>query len=336
LSRVAPRPGRHLGARELSHILLLILLAIPFLIPIPESLRRNLLTGTLGNLVHIPLFVIIMLLLHQRGPTAGRLLLTALLAAAVGGAIEGAQDLVGRSARYQDWLLDLHGIALASAWVLWRRRHRPLRLALLILLFLGVPARLALLPAGLAARKEARQRFPLLADFEQAHPYRLWSEVHDGRLAIVPEPDGSGHLLRLAVHSDDPYPGAHLVGFPPDWRDYRQLRWRARLAAAGPESTLFAVRLEDWHGYREGIWASRVFTARPAWREYSAPLREFSPRPDGARPLELSDVSALVFHLVRPDSSAVLLLDDVRLTDGSGEPADGRATGDVNRRATSP
>ena len=54
-------------------VVFLVLLLIPFFVPIPRSLRYNPIVGHFGDQLHIPLLGGIYLMLYWKGPLRGRL-----------------------------------------------------------------------------------------------------------------------------------------------------------------------------------------------------------------------------------------------------------------------
>jgi VanZ family protein len=294
-------------------LLLLILLLVPFLVPIPEVLERRHLLRALGHQLHVPLILGLTLLLHRRGPLAGRLLLAAAVAAAAGGAVEIVQQFCGRHARLRDFGLDLIGVGLAVAWELWRlRRSRPALIAGLLLL-LSVPAQLASLPTQLAAERAAEGRFPRLADFETRDQRHLWGESHEGGLGFGPPAGGGeGRVLRLRAPAGATYPGVIMRGFPADWSAYATLEGRARLVEGAGDSLPLVVRLDDWHGYRQGAWAARRIYVTRHWQPFHLPLTTLKEHPPGWK-LNRQDVYSLVFYSPDPVATAVVELDDLQL-----------------------
>ncbi len=294
-------------------LLLLFLLLMPFLVPIPEALERRHLVRALGHQLHVPLILGLTLLLHRRGPLAGRLLLACVAAAAAGGAVEIVQQFCGRHARLRDFGLDLIGVGLAATWELWRlHRSRP-ALVLGLLLLLAVPAQLASLPAQLAAERAARDRFPSLGDFETRDQRHLWGESYEGSFGLArPAGGGEGRVLRVRAPASASYPGVVMRGFPADWSAYTSLEGRARMVEGAGDSLLLMVWLDDYHGYREGAWVTDRIHVSRNWRHFRVLLKEMEEHPPG-RELDRRDVYSLVFYLPQPKVAAVIELDDLRL-----------------------
>ncbi|MFH1843460.1 MAG: hypothetical protein ABIF77_09660 [bacterium] len=301
------------GSRSLWWLwgLLFLLLLVPFVLPIPLLLERNYVLRSLGNQLHVVLFLAIVLLLHRRGPLAGRLVAVAVVTLGLGGLVELVQELCGRHARLRDFGLDALGVALAGCWIQWRavRSRRTIWLGICCLLL--VVFQLHHLPFWLVARQQAAARFPLLFDGETRFESRLWGESYDSR--VERSGDGSGgHVLRLAGEPPSVYPGIDCRGFPADWSPYRRLSWRARAVTDGADSVRYIVRLDDYRGHLEGVWLARRYLAGSEWRQFSLDLH--SQRTNtGTRGLYLDDVYALLFCLPAPLAPTAIELDDIRL-----------------------
>ena len=127
----AVRPPRFLTDPRFGLALLLVLI-VPFLVPIPMELRRHPIIGPLGNQVHVVLMGVFTLLFYWWGPLRGRLLGSALATAGLGVAIEIVQMPLGRSAAVFDVVLDLVGVAIICGWVIWRGHGRRAGLVLAV------------------------------------------------------------------------------------------------------------------------------------------------------------------------------------------------------------
>jgi hypothetical protein len=293
-------------------LLALGLLLTPFFLPIPVGLRRHPAFGAMGDRVHIPLLFAITLLLHWRGPLAGRILGSATAAMVIGAAIEVSQVYVGRSALLADWLLDLFGIGMAVSWLLYRR-HRDLRHLLPgLLLVVAAILQLRALPGVVAARRNAQRSFPMLADFESRWADRLWFETYDSHWSLMPSDVAHGTVLRLQGGPPSRWPGVNMRWFPPDWSSYRWLVFEARTVAPTAGEAEFAVRLDDWHARKDKDWFATSLVAEPDWRTFAIDLAA-ARTAHLERPLQLDDMDLLLFFFSRPTEPLALEIDNVRL-----------------------
>lgn len=291
---------------------------IPFFVPIPPTLRRNPIISPLGDQLHIVLLAGVMLFLYWRGPLAGRLWRSALVAAVIGGAIEFIQIPFGRHAAWQDFVADLLGIGLVLGYILWRGHERRVGLGLVVVLLLCIPVRLYRMPFVAAAAFHAHDLFPVLADLEGPHDHWLWG-ANDASVDLVARdhtPDGPGHVVRLSGRPPTPWPGAVMHHFPQDWSGYTELLLDVRLAEGPADTQRFSVRCDDFIGQREHTWIYTPFTASRDWQTFRFPLVD-RPVTDGAtesdRLFDRSDVGRLLIYLPRPKAHAVLEIDNVRL-----------------------
>ena len=313
----APRdpawPPPRLLARWQSWLVVMTVLVVPFFVPIPIGLRRNVLIATLGDRLHIVLPAGITLLLYWKGPLRGRLLAAAAAAAAAGGAIELLQELVGRTALLHDWLLDLMGIGMVVGWVWYRGHGRREGLVVVAALVITALAQLWSLPLTMAAAAEARARFPVIADFESRLADQLWNGNYDAELRVAAGAAASGRAgLRITAAPSAAWPGANMRRFPHDWSGYRTLELKVRHANAGPDSVRFGIRLDDFQTLHDHDWIDRGYWATRQWRTVSIDFADRLTRWSG-RPFDATDVDVLVVFLATPTDSVTLEIDDVRL-----------------------
>jgi hypothetical protein len=296
--------------RPRAWLALLVLLLVPFLVPVPMVLRRDLLIATLGDRLHVVLLAALTLLLYWRGPLAGHLARSAIAAVLVGGAVEFLQLLVGRAALWHDFQLDLVGVALAVGLVLWRGHGRRAGLLLVLATVALTAWELRNLPARKLAVDELHDRFPVLSDFAGPRPLTLWMEHEDAEVDLATGPRGT--VARLIAAPPAAWPGLILAYFPHDWSAYDALKLEVRLARAAADSVRFGVRLDDYRGRRDGDWLSRAYTVTGEWRTCTVP---FVGQPTfwSERPFEPDDVFALSVFIVHPADSVVIEIADVRL-----------------------
>lgn len=292
-------------------LLLAALLTIPFFVPIPRALQMDPIIGGLGDRLHVVLLGLAALFFYWFGPLRGRLIGAALAAAAMGGAIELLQQYVGRHMRWHDVGQDLIGIGIVLGFVTWRGLRSRLGLALMIALILLVPWQMREIPLLVAAQRQAADRFPLLADFENDQQIYLWSEEPDGEatVEIVANPDGQA--LRLTTAATQLYPAAVMHRFPADWSSYDTLKVDVRVVSADRDAIRGGIVVTDYEGNRENVWAQRNWYADSRWRTISFPLDALGQR-DG-RPIDPRDVFTLKVYLSRPPVPVELEIDNVRL-----------------------
>lgn len=285
---------------------------IPFFLPIAQGLRRHPIIGALGEQLHIPLLACITLLIYWKGPLRGRLWYTAAASAIIGAGIEFVQTLVGRSALFADWLLDLVGIGLVVGFVLWRGHASKYGKWLLVALLIYIPAQLWQLPFTTLAKYEAKMAFPVIADFEGHHFRWLWKGTFNSELRISRSDTTKGHTLKLIGAPPHRWPGARMSNFPHDWSQYSQVVFDVRISKAESDRLRFGIRLDDWQGRKDKVWAQKAFYATREWTTQTFSITERKVL-HGERFLDLNDVEALLFFVSSPTDSFVLEIDNIRL-----------------------
>ncbi len=295
--------------------LLMVLLLFPFFIHIPRSLNHHPIISPLGDQVHIFLFGGIALLLYWFGPMQGRIWRAALVSAVMGGAVEFLQLLVGRQALFTDFLLDLLGIGIVVAFVIWRGHKRPLAKWIFLLLVLTVPAQLYHMPWRIAATYRCQGMFPLLADFDTYSDRYLWGNNMKGLLSfprIEDSPDGDGHVLRLSGDTESHWPGALMRRFPEDWSEYSVIKLDVRMVEAPGDSVRFGFRLDDYEGIKEMAWIAKSFHATRQWQTFSIPLvdRKLA---NSDRNLNLAEMDRLIIYFSKPKEMRTIEIDNLRL-----------------------
>lgn len=285
---------------------------IPFFLPIAQSLRRHPIIGALGEQLHIPLLACITLLIYWKGPLRGRLWYAAGAGAIIGGLIEFVQILVGRSALFADWLLDLVGIGLVVGFVLWKGQANKYGKWLLLALLLYIPAQLWELPFKTLAKYEARMTFPVIADFDGDHFQWLWSDNFNAELEMAPCDSVRGQTLKLISGPPSRWPGARMTNFPHDWSSFSELVFEVRVSEAAADSLRFGVRLDDWQGRQDKVWAQKGFYATREWQTFTFPIVDRKVL-RGERLLDLNDLEAMIFFVPIPVDSFALEIDNIRL-----------------------
>lgn len=285
-------------------------LLVPFFLPVPVELRRHVLIATLGDRLHMVLLAGVTLAFYWRGPLRGRLAMAASAAVVLGGLIELAQVVVGRTALFHDFVLDVMGVTVVVGWVAWRG-HGLRRGLVLIAAMLAVSAwQLRELPAVMIATARAGDRFPVLEDCRDRIGGILWGENGDAVVTYVTE--GDHPCVRLAGGPPARWPGMTFVRFPHDWRGYAALELKVRHRVASRDTIRFGVRVDDFIGGRDHDWYDGFFAATSVWRTVTLPLAGATTR-WSQRPVDLSDVDMLTFHLIRPETAVVLEFTDIRL-----------------------
>ena len=289
---------------------LVALFLLPFLVPLPDVLKRHRWLDIPGDLAHVPLFAFFAWALHRRGPLQGRALAAAVTALVTGAAIEVIQGYTGREMSFGDWLLDLCGVGFMLCWT-YRRRWRRAVLVAAVAASAALPLwRLWPLPGLVLAEVLAARRFPLLGDFETAGELPDWRPSNEGVLRVVPR-DGGGHALAITGTPPAKYPGVNLDGFPRDWRGWRRLEWDAR--ADEGDSVRFIMRLDDYRARQDGAWLAGVFIAGRQWRHFVwAPDSEPGLRP--SRPQDRTDMQGITIYIAQPALRTTLEIDNLRLT----------------------
>jgi hypothetical protein len=317
----------------------LVVVLTPFFVPIPRSLQRDPLIGAVGDKVHIPLFFVITLLLYRRGRLVGRTWSAAIAALAVGGAVEFLQLLVARSARWDDFQLDIIGVGFAVCWIEWRRRHRTWPVLGAVALTAVIAVQFAHIPGFVQARHDVHERFPLLDDFSHPHALKLWRIKNDTEADLPDLGPPHGKVLRVRVTPPSPYPGVTLHHFPVDWSSSSRLVFRARSVAPDTAGVRLFVRLDDYRSRRDPAWYSTSFALAPEWREFGVDLAELRDPANirGDRALDVDDMYSVLFFIVRPQEAVTFEIDDIRLVRDAGAAAGGDAQGGDDgppRRAT--
>ncbi|PID80465.1 hypothetical protein CSA17_00525 [bacterium DOLJORAL78_65_58] len=292
-------------------ILLAGLLLIPFFLPIPQSLRSNPVIGMLGDQVHVPLLAGLTLVLYWFGPLRGRLWYAALAALACGGAIEFLQLLVGRSALFTDFLLDLAGVGLAVGLVCWRGLKMRWGLTAMAIIALVLAGQLYFLPGMIVAGLRAARIFPVVCDFEGSQDLWLWQGNFGAVVERVHEESGNTYL-RITGGPPGRWPGADMGHFPPDWTDFSVLKVDVRHSTPGKETVPFTIRLDDFRSRHDHVWISNSFRATTRWQTFRVPLDDRLVRQE-TRAFEFQDTSKLLFFLGDREDTNSLEIDNIRL-----------------------
>ena len=295
--------------------LFMVLFLFPFFMRIPRSLNHHPVISPIGDQVHIFLFGGITLLLYWFGPLQGRIWRAAMVSAVMGGSVEFLQLLVERQALFTDFLLDLLGIGIVVAFVMWKGHRRQAGKWVFLLLLLSIPAQLYQLPWRISATYRCQGMFPLLADFETFSDRYLWANNMKGKLSfprVEDSPDGEGHVLRLSGDSESHWPGAFMRRFPEDWSGYSAIKLDVRLVEAPGDTVKFGFRLDDYEGIKEQVWVAQSFYATGQWQTFTMPLvdrRMFN----SDRNLNLAEMDRLIIYFAKPQEMQTIEIDNLRL-----------------------
>ena len=288
------------------------LLILPFVVPIPEALDKIYVVRTFGSLFHFVLPGLLVAFFHRFGRFRGRLLPSVLLAFALSAGAEIAQSLVGRHPRLIDAGVDLSG-ALFAAGVISYRGGRPRAVYIPLLLFLAaVPWLFWKVPGNIVARRDAADRFPLIADFDTRTDRVLWDLGSNGggRFGFADRRDGPGQVICIFGGPRDPWPGVAMHGIPRDWSGWDKLVFEAVIAEGGPAR--LAVRLDDYQGIKEKTWCVTRVDLDRTWRRYEIDLRDLAAGLE-SRIFRLDDLSLLVLYLVDVETDVTVCIDNMTL-----------------------
>jgi len=294
---------------------LVLLVLVPFFLPIPTSLRRHPLIGNLGDQIHVPFLMVLTLLLYWRGPLTGQIKTVALAAIVLGGAIELVQPLVGRAALLADFYLDLAGIFLAVGLILWKGHERKSGLGLMVFIVMALSTQLYYLPGLVMGSYHSKQSFPIISDFEGPHEKWLWKPTYQSLVEmkkISDSPTGQGTVLRLESGPPSRWPGARMTHFAHNWSTYKVLKFDARHITPNREIVPFSIRLDDFQSRGGNSWVSNSFKASSEWTSYQVPIVERKVM-HGDRILDMTEISHLLVFLSDKKDSTIIQVDNLRL-----------------------
>ncbi len=288
-----------------------LLLLVPFVIPVPGQLERMHIVRSFGVAAHFGLPFVLVLLLYRFGPLKGKLLAAAAVGFLLIAGCEFPQLLVGRHPRWQDAGVDLAGAASAAGWLLSRERGRARGIVLFVAGLAVLTYQMWEMPGFLRGELLARERFPLLADFEDRREEALWDENRDSGVSFAFEDrPGGGRLLSFAGDPGDVWPGVSLKGVPRDWSAYRTLAFEARVA--GDEQAVLSIRLDDFRSRADAVWCGESFRVDGDWRRYEMDLPAAAAGV-AERTFRLDDIDSLLLFLGRVERTTVIQLDNISL-----------------------
>lgn len=261
--------------------------------------------GTLLDFGHVPLFAALVLVWSVPGRSPWRY---AIPAAAFAGLVEVVQYFVGRTADWGDLLRGVLGaFAAAAGLTAWRSRRRPVR----AVAFAAITVGLLVWPAidsgpRLFDAYEGYRDFPVLAKFETPRELLRWGS-RQAELTRTPDPANPGEWVgRFDSHpGPEPYPTAMVEPVSGDFRGYRWLCCSVEVEG-GPLAVVISVRggpLTDGHTVH--FQAGRVYGPGPQRVRLDLPALAAKADPV---PLDLSDVRAVQFYVIRPKEVRTILI----------------------------
>lgn len=286
------------------------LLLVPFVVPVPGDLERMRPLRALGVTAHFGLPMLLSFLLHAVGPLKGRPRAAALAAFLLTAGCEIPQFFVGRHPRLQDAGVDLAGATAALGVLrLWAGGPR-LWLAAMLLALAVLPLQLRDWPALIRGEALARERFPLLADFEEDRELFLWGDNEDSGVSYgFPELGVDGRVLEFTGDPGDRWPGVLLYLEPRDWSGYRTLVFQARAATGDARLN---VRLDDFTSARDSVYCRASFDLDESWRRCEMDLAAAASEVE-SRTFRLDDMDSLLLFLGSVSHTTTIQVDNISL-----------------------
>ncbi len=288
-----------------------LLLLVPFVVPVPDELERIRVLRSFGVVAHFGLPMGLTLVLYHFGPLRGRLRAAALAAFVLAAGCEIPQFFVGRHPRLQDAGVDLAGVISAVGLILQRLRGRNWGVVLMVAGLAVLPIQLREMPGLIRGEALARERFPLLADFEDDRELVMWGENKDSGVdyAFTRLDDGQ-RVLSFTGEPADAWPGVILKGMPRDWSGYGKFVFEARVVD-GEQGTV-TVRLDDFEGRKDSAWCGGSFHLTNQWRRCELDLAAAAAAVEG-RTFRLDDIDSLLLFTGRVQRRTVIQLDNISL-----------------------
>ena len=295
----------------------LLVLVVPFFVPIPIALKRHTLISSLGDQLHTVFLAGLTFLFYWRGPFTGRLWLSVIAAVIAGAAIEFIQLSVGRMALMHDFLLDLVGIGIVAGFILWRGHASRWGLTVMLLLLLSIPVQLYELPIRVIVANETKNKFPIIADFEGRFDYALLTERYEAAAEIYPQSDLSdtnsvNMVLVLQGQPPHQWPGVTIGRFPYDWSTKQYLEMDVRNLTTGKDFVKFGVRLDDFLGIFDDQWIQQPFYATNEWQTIRYPINNQQVL-FGDRLFSTTDVYQILIYFPVPAFDTTIEIDNLRL-----------------------
>lgn len=289
--------------------------ALPFLFTPQDLLPDHRLLPQLLNVSHIPYFFLLTRIgLGTLGPWRGAgfvglLLIANLVVLLLGIGIESIQLWQGRQGSAGD--LTRNAIGASLAVMLHPRAPRPHR-ALRLSLILGLTTILLIELYPLCRHTvdwiQARNRFPVLADFETPFQRERWRGGE-----IVRLDDSANRVIRFRFDTAK-YSTLSLVHLEGDWRGYDCFRF----LVFNPQTNRVRLSLRindlehDLSGQRYDDRFNRALAVQPGWNAYAFDLVEIANAPK-SRKMNLAEIERILFFTSAQLEPATLYFDDLLL-----------------------
>lgn len=280
--------------------------------PLPRVLDTPLIRYAF-DFTHTPLFAAIFL--ATRWLLQLRLRRPGIAAAAVSGVAGALSELLQsatpkREASWNDFALDLLGVAMAWTGVWCWRRRKLWRAAHTAAIVAFIVTAGWLIDRQAVIRHAWAAMVPLLAGFEQPRDLDRWHAKAGTTIARV-QAAGMEGAWALQIRCSDParYPGVSIQDFESDWRPYRWLEWSVRLATADPMK--LTIRIDDDQDEYGERYTARLWIVPPQ-QVYRIDLLDVAAR-FREHPMNMAVITELHFFLDEPKAPHTFLLDNVRL-----------------------
>ena len=290
-------------------------------VPIPIRGRA---WEAIGDLFHAPIFGLIafavLLLLRRRFDRRiplGAAITVACVIFAFGVLIELVQSFTGRSPNAHDVVSNAHGI-LAAVLIFYAhtlRRSTP-RVAVVLLLagitVIWMAWRQPLL--AIIDVIKARREFPVLADFDSSAEFDRF-HFRQCKPYLSRQDATSGQYSMELNYLPEPYPGARLQQFNPDWSGIESLEMDLTLDAAYPDNTLEMIiqvldrKSDDTN--TSCFW--RKIDLKPGVRQHIKFNRDELVSGPRGRNLQLKAIIAVDWIAIEPAANAKVRIDTIGL-----------------------
>jgi len=246
--------------------------------------------------------------LHRNGNKVKAYVLTIVVLAITGIAIELVQSILGRDAEILDIVRDVAGILVSLCGYaivdpqlkLGTNQHITKFVLATASFIIGV---LALTPAAtLSFEYYARYRcFPVIMNFD-SDCGTYFVSTHHADLAKVTTPGGwrgqrSSHVAKITLHHAH-FPGVEIVEPPPDWSHYRQLN--IELFSEQLEPFLMVVRINDEKHNNELLDRfNRKIKVDPGDNKIQISLDQIKTAPKG-REMNMHAIKGMIIFMAGP------------------------------------
>jgi hypothetical protein len=276
------------------------------LVPIPQAVDSAL-WGRVGDIAHVPLFVLVHLTARDWWQERSRrpLVASVVTALAFAAASELLQYPVGRDPDIADFCSDAMGTALSACWLLLRggpvRRWAVYWLA--VVLLGGYHG--AVIAREVAIVRAARALWPVIADFEGGWQLRRWHAKERTAMRATAEEHADGIRALRVECREGGYPGVAVEEVDADWSRYDALEWTVMVPDRRPLE--LSVRIDE-------VGTNKGCTIRVLIREARQVVRLNIRDSVGCGcQLDWSRIGELHFFLDEPPHPRTFFLDRVRL-----------------------